>query len=193
MPWLPIYADTNDFRVIHDWLSSKRELAYLVSDGPRRWRAVAAIENFATNKICIWHVPSGPLPLIHSDPNSDVAWVTDPWRGWQELRSGADSNQPYFGAGHPGILWLNHLPFSRRSERGIGLSSFEWIGNHYGVIGNKADPTTESFWRSMRRWTQKQTKKIPRVGALDGAPAEVFAFPSAYRAFENGVERDSNA
>jgi len=192
MPWLPIYADSNDFRTIHDWLNASEELAFIVADGPQRWRAVSTVPSLATDRVCLWHVPSGPLPLLHAQPSREVSSITDPWSGWQELRAGADASRPYFGAGHPGIIWLNHRPISRRSQRGIGLSSYEWIGNHYRDIGNAADAATEVFWRSMRRWTQKHAKKIPRDGPIDGSRAEIFAFPSALAAFESGVERDAN-
>lgn len=192
MPWLPIYADANDFRAIHDWLNASEELAFIVSDGPQRWRAVGSVPALDSERICLWHVPSGPLPLLRPSSSRDVGSVTDPWSGWEELRAGADPSHPYFGAGHPGIIWLNHRPVSRRSPRGVGLSSYEWIGNHYRVIGKAADASTEAFWRSMRRWTQKHSRKIPRAGALDGPRAEIFAFPSALAAFESGVERDAN-
>jgi hypothetical protein len=74
----------------------------------------------------------------------------------------------------------------------MGLSSFEWIGNHYWAIGHKADASTEKFWRNMRRWAQKSTIKIPRSGPFDGPYAEVFAFPSAVAAFKDGTQRAGN-
>jgi hypothetical protein len=189
MPWLPIYADAVDFRVIHDWLNTSEELAFIVADGPRRWRAVPSIPILGSARVCLWHVPSGPLPLPHASPSRDVSSITDPWSGWEELRPGAIASRPYFGSGHPGIIWLNVRPVSRRSPQSIGLSSFEWIGNLNRVIGRAADPSTQAIWRSMRRWVQKRAKKIPRSGPLDGPGAEIFAFPSALAAFESGAGR----
>jgi len=112
MPWLPIYADFNDFRTIHDWLNASEELAFLVSDGPNRWRAVRTVPALDPDRVCLWHIPSGALPLLHSHPSLEVSSITDPWRGWQELRTGADASRPYFGAGHPGVIWLNFRPSS---------------------------------------------------------------------------------
>ena len=192
MPWLPIYADANDFPTILDWLNRTEDLAFIVSDGPNRWRAIDSIDAFDTNRYCLWHVPSGPLPLLHEKPSREVGSVIDPWDGWKELRVGADASQPFFGAGHPGVIWLNHRPVSQRSPSAIGLSSYEWVGNRYRVIGNGAAPSTEAFWRSIRRWTQKHAKKIPRKGSINGPRAEIFAFPSALAAIESGVERDIN-
>jgi hypothetical protein len=192
MPWLPIYADSNDFRVIHDWLNASEELAFIVADGPGRWRAVRSIPVLENDLICLWHVPSGPLPLLHASPSRKVSSITDPWSGWEELRTGVIRSTPYFGAGHPGIIWLNFHPVSQRSSQNIGLSSFEWVGNHYRIIGKSADPLTETLWRSLRRWVQKRAQRIPRSGPLDGPRAEIYALPSALAAFESGVGRDVN-
>lgn len=192
MPWLPLYADAHDFRTILDWLNATEELAFIVADGPHRWRAVHTIPSLESYRFCLWHVPSGPLPLLQAHPNRENGRVEDPWSGWQELRTGADASQPYFGAGHPGILWLNHRPVSLRFPRGIGLSGYEWIGNHYRAIGSPADASTEAFWRAMRRWTQKHARKIPRHGPLDGPRPEIYAFPSALAAIESGTDRDMN-
>ena len=105
MPWLPIYADSNDFRVIHDWLNASEELAFIVDDGPRRWRPVPSIPVLGSARVCLWHVPSGPRQLLHASPSRDVSRITDPWSGWVELCTGAIASTPYFGSGHPGIIW----------------------------------------------------------------------------------------
>ena len=192
MPWLPIYADSVDFEEVLGWLNTSEELAFIVTDGPGRWIAVPTIQAIESPRICLWHVPSGPLPLLHPQPSQAIGSISDPWAGWEELRAGADSSNPYFGAGHPGIIWLNVRPKSYRDPNAIGLSSFEWVGNHYSVIGRKADESTERLWRKMRRWAQKSAIKIPRSGALDGPNAEIFAFPSAIAAFKDGAQRTDN-
>ncbi len=192
MPWLPIYADKDDFEKILDWLNASDQIAFVVSDGPRRWRAIPRLDSLSSPRHCLWHVPSGPLPLVHSHPSQEVSLITSPQDGWEELRTGADPTTPFFGAGHPGVIWLNHRPVSLRVIGGIGLSSYEWIGNHYRIIGNAAEPVTEAFWKLLRKWTQKQSTKIPREGVLDGAKSEIFAFPSAYRAFQSGTPHDLN-
>ena len=192
MPWLPIYADSCDMERMCDWLNASEEVAFIVPCAPGRWRAVSSVPSFDSDRVCLWHVPSGPLPLLHPHPSKEVGAILDPWSGWQELRIGADPQRPYFGAGHPGVIWLNVRALSRRSAPGIGLSSFEWIGNRYRLIGNAAEASTEKFWRSLRRWVQKQCQKIPRYGPIDGPGAEIFTFPSAQAAFESGVGRDAN-
>src|SRR5689334_7347129 len=103
MSWLPIYADSNDFRDIHEWLNSCEELAFIVADGPQKWRAVNSIPELQPGRVCLWHVPSGPLPLVHPPPSRETSEIADPWGGWQELRAGADPGVPYFGPAHVGI------------------------------------------------------------------------------------------
>lgn len=192
MPWLPLYADEEDFRVVHDYLNQKEDVAFIASDGPRRWRAMHTIPRMDGVRICLWHVPSGRLPLLHPHPSKVVDFICDPWSGWMELRTGAESTCPYFGAGHPGIIWLNHRPTAQLVPNGIGLSSFEWIGNRYSLIGNPAPKATEKFWQSLRRWAKKSAVMIPREGAVDGPHPEIWAFPSALSAFRSGKGRDSN-
>ena len=192
MPCIPLYADEEDFRVIRDYLNQTEDIAFIVSDGSRQWRATQTIPRMDEARICLWHVPSGSLPLLHPLPSKTVDSISDPWSGWTELRTGADSSCPYFGAGHPGIIWLNQRPVSKRVSDGIGLSSFEWIGNHYSLIGRRAPAVTEKFWQRLRRWVKKSAVMIPRSGALDGVGAEAFAFPSALSAFWNGRGRDLN-
>jgi len=192
MPWIPIYADDTDFQVLHGWLNQNEEIAFVISDGPSRWRAVHTVPSIDSRRICLWHIPSGPLPLLHPHPSKRIDSITDPWSGWSGLRDGADKSCPYFGAGHPGVFWLNHWPHGRREPQNIGLSSFEWIGNRYSVIGSPAPEVTEKFWQRLRRWIKKMAIQIPRSGPVDGEHPEIWAFPSALAAFRNGCSRDSN-
>ncbi len=129
---------------------------------------------------------------VTQSPSKTVDFISDPWSGWTELRAGADGICPYFGPGHVGIIWLNQRPISRRVSDGVGLSSFEWIGNHYSLIGSRAPEVTEKFWQRLRRWAKKSAVRIPRSGPLDGAHPEIYAFPSALAGFRNGRDRDSN-
>ena len=192
MPWIPFYADEEDFRVIHDYLNQNEEVAFIVSDGPRRWSATHTIPSMDGVRVCLWHVPSGPLPLLHPHPSKTVDSISDSWSGWTELRTGADSTCPYFGAGHPGVIWLNHRPKAQRVPDGIGLSSFEWIGNRYSVIGSPAPKVTEKFWQRLRRWVKKSAVGIPRSGPVNGLHPEIWALSSALAAFRSGRSRDPN-
>jgi hypothetical protein len=191
MPWLPLYVDNADLQQLLSWLNSDEEIAFIVSDGPKRWKAVSSLDKFGRGCYCIWHLPSGPLPLLGLGTIKDSE-VPDPWAGWTELRTGADPDTPYFGAGHPGIIWLNARPTACRNPKAIGLSSFEWIGNRYRVLGRPAAETTEKWWQRLRKSVKKVSHRIPRVGPCDGPLPEIWAFPSAHVAILSGVPRDSN-
>ena len=192
MPWLPVYADEEDFRTVLDYLSQNDEIAFIIFDGKGRWRATHTIPQMDADRFCLWHIPSGSLPLLHPHPSKQIDSITDAWSGWSELRAGDDSSLPYFGAGHPGEIWLNHRPQGKRETQNIGLSSFEWIGNRYSLIGKPAPDVTERFWQKLRRWVKRTAAQTPRSGSVDGEHAEIWAFPSAMAAFCAGRGRDAN-
>jgi hypothetical protein len=189
MPWLPFYASEEDFDALRNHLNATDELAYLVACGPGQWKAVRSLESIKCGRHGLWHVPSGPLPLLHPGGKASSE-VADPFSGWSELRAGADPSTPYFGAGHPGVFWLNLQggATSRHGEPVIGLSSFEWVGNHYRIIGNAAAPQTEAAWKLLRRWVAKCASKVPRGGPSEKTPPEIWAFPGAEMQFAQGAK-----
>ncbi len=191
MPWLPIYATDQDLQNVFAFLNDEEEVAFLVSDGPGRWIAKKHLNYEGDTRYCIWHVPSGPLPLLRQNGQKE-GLIEDPWQGWKEERAGADHTKPYFGAGHPGIIWLDARAASMRKPNCIGLSSFEWIGNWYRIIGNAAPETTEKFWKRMGRRVKKGAARIPRSGPWDSANPEIWALPDALIKIKSGVERDDN-
>jgi hypothetical protein len=192
MPWLPLYLTETDASVLFELLAQDPEIAFLVPDGPRRWRAVKAIATKGIERVGLWHVPSGPLPLLPATNGDPIHRVQDPWLGWMEERTGANPNTPYFGAGHPGIVWLNLRTSGKDRGSYCGFSSFEWIGNHYKVIGNAAATSTEVWWKSLRRRVVKLSKKVPRQQLSSSSRPEIFAFPCAYDLLEAGGVADAN-
>lgn len=179
-----------------EWFNQAPEIAFIVSDGPQHWKAVPSVPNVADGDICMWHVPSGPLPLLtgprHNDP---IEQVVSPWEGWREKRPGADRSKPYFGAGHPGVMWLN-LRFVSRSiaekPGAIGMSGIQWIGNRYKMIGNAAKRETEQFWKRLHRFIVSNSTRIPRAGPINGPFPEIYAFKSALEEIQNGRARAAN-
>jgi hypothetical protein len=192
MPSIPFYASSEDSSAVVEHLNASADLAFLVSAGPRQWVAVKAIDSIRPGRHCLWHIASGPLPLVRTG-NQDDQVITDPFEPWTEARTGADSSTPYFGAGHPGVVWLNMRSeeLSRRGEAVVGLSSFEWIGNHYRIIGNAAQPQTETVWKGLRRWIGKIGIKVPRGGPAEVTSPEVWALPGAQKQFEKGLRGGS--
>ncbi len=194
MAWLPIYAAERDLPVLLSFLNASEEIAFVVSGGPGRWIAVKNLLSLTDGRYCLWHVPSGVLPLIRG-VGQPTGVIADPFQGWSEVRGGADSTQPYFGAGHSGVIWLNVHSAGKHWSSGkpqVGLSSFEWVGNHYKVIGSSAKPETESFWKNLRRWVQKHAVKVPRGGPQSPTLPEIWAFPGAQALFEIGMEGGNN-
>jgi len=211
-----MYLLEEDVAVLNGWLNQEDEIAFLVSHGQNKWIATRqhnicrdigaqkfgqdddfVIPNFVEYNL--WHVPSGPLPLLESnsgggklkfnkDDWNDDGRIPNPWSGWTEIRTGANSRIPYFGPGHPGII---HLEIKISATGEIPMSSFGWIGNHYKIIGNTADKTTEKFWSKLKRMVKKIGTQIPRNNSPEGKK-EIYAFPTAYKEIQNGRQCSLN-
>ena len=187
--WLPMYLHDTDVEVLVAHLDGDDELAWLAEVAPRRWIAQAVHPPLTRNQYGLWHVPSGPLPLVGKQ-GAEEGKVTSPWVGWVERRRGANPDVPYFGPGHPGAYWLNlRIGSDVGSDRTyIRLSSFEWIGNHYRMIGSPATKATELHWKALRRWVSRIATRIPREHDPAQRP-EIYAFPAALAAIEEGATR----
>ncbi len=162
------------------------DIALIVSDGERRWRATLDRSHSLDRRNALWHVASGPLPLLRNSRDLPASEVTNPWAGWTEERTGADATTPYFGPGHPGVFWLNLSVRGREPGSACGLSSFEWIGNRYSMIGSPAPAVTLKRWERLRRQIAKISRRVPRGGQGVSAPAEIWAFSAAYAQLEIG-------
>lgn len=199
MAWIPMYILDKDLDFLNDWLNQEEEIAFLITNGHKKWIAKEEhdiIADIGTQKFAeynMWHIPSGQLPLL--DPNkggeklkfgkddwNEDGKVDNPWLGWTENRTGANSRVPYFGAGHPGII---HLEVKLPYDTEIRMSNFGWIGNHYKIIGNGANELTEKFWNKLRRMIKKVATQIPRSNYPSGKK-EIYAFPTAYEEIKNG-------
>jgi|SRR5471030_351354 len=191
MPWLPFYACSQDTTQIEDFLNRSGDISMILTDGPGKWRAQRPII-WREGRTCLWHEPSGGLPLAPAAIDDSVGTIDDPWAGWDERRQGADATQPFFGPGHPGVIWLNAYARSDAHLNAVAMSSFEWTGNRYSTIGRPPADSTTRFWASLKRWIIRNSTKIPRSGPLDGEPAEIYAFPGAIAAFRAARPRDAN-
>src|SRR3990172_11497294 len=192
MPWIAMYLTTEDVDTLVLMLSKDKEVAFLVPTGPYQWRATLELMPPYPERVAVWHIRSGPLPLVGGEVDHADQPVPDPWAGWTERHTGHDPSTPYFGVGRPNVLWLNLRPKSPEDQHAFGLSSLEWIGNRYRAIGLTAKPETVRWWRLLRRRLTRIAKRVPR-GTLSAAlPPEVFAFPNAYRYLEVGCSGDPN-
>ncbi len=194
MAWLPFYASEKDSLTLLSHLNASEELAFVISNGPGKWIATNTLDALVDGRHCLWHIASGPLPVFRGAkvPSGEIA---NPFIGWSEEKPGADPATPYFGAGHPGVFWLNlHSRVSDRvsGESLVGLSSFEWIGNHYKSIGVAAGPETEKCWKRLALWIRTLTVRVPRGGPLQPTPPEIWAFSDAQALFAAGAGGGNN-
>jgi hypothetical protein len=191
MPWIPLYADAADLADVVRWFSDDEEIAFIVSAGPKRWIARHALEGVHFNRIALWHIPSGPLPLAPGRAWQREGWIEDPMRGWKERQAGLDPTIPFFGGGHPGIIWLDAETTGPEGEE-IGMSSFEWIGNRYRPEGLAAHPATERWWKRLKERIRSNAVQVPRLGPLDGPDPEIWALPGALSRLRSGAIRAIN-
>jgi hypothetical protein len=191
MPSIPLYADEADLAEVVRWFSDDEEIAFIVSAGPKHWIARHALEGVHFNRIALWHIPSGPLPLVPGRAWQRERWIEDPMRGWKERQTGLDPTVPFFGGGHPGIIWLNAETAGPNGEE-IGMSGFEWIGNRYRPEGLSARPPAEQWWRRLEERIRSNAVQVTRLGPLDGPDPEIWALPGALSRLRSGAIRAIN-
>jgi hypothetical protein len=142
----------------------------------------------------LWHIPSGEIPADCRDGQGRI--VKDPSRGGHlgAIRLTLEASPGKFqqlvpkpqGAGFDLKLFVN--------PSAIGRSGFTWYGNKFAPIGKAAHPSTDRWWRQLRRWVAKHGRQVTWSGPLLSPRSElkVWAFPSAYAAFEKGRPRSVN-
>jgi hypothetical protein len=188
MPSFEIYADDEDNQRILHILNVDSEVAFIVANGHRRWIARQTLDHVQDGNYCIWHVDSGPLPLIGAQREISGV-IENPWSGWTEERTGGDPSVPWFGDSPGQIFWNVRVPDVTYKNK-IGISAFSWIGNYWRPVGKPANPKTEKWWAKFRRMIKKiPSRLIPRIGPVDGPKPEIWALPSALSRIENGVVR----
>lgn len=96
MPWLPFYADEKDFHDILDRLNTDEEIAIIVANGKKCWIDKRGVETLTDGRYYLWHIPSGPLPLLFRKTGKiHTGRIDNPFEGWQERITGADSSIPF--------------------------------------------------------------------------------------------------
>jgi len=196
MPWLPFYCSQNDLPMLLGMLDD--DIAFIVPNGKNRWRAVAKFTPTDRCQTILWHVPSGSLPSGGMEKAKPDGYIDDPWTGWEEDRTSSfvlnipsqpkpgtfTPTEPLFGLLHPGVFRLTLRMSAHEPDSTCGISSFEWIGNQYSIIGRSAPEITNTRWKKLRRQVAKVAEKIPRGGLTSDAPPEIWAFPNALENLE---------
>jgi hypothetical protein len=130
--WIGFYVDEPDIELFRERLNADLEIAFILPEGPGRWRAVWQVDE-AQGQTMLWHVPGGPLPLLV--PSAQDILIEDPFAGWQELEPGRDRTVPYFGPGWPATLLLKLFPPGWRGlpRHYIPVSGLGWYGRMLGT------------------------------------------------------------
>lgn len=184
MPAISIYCMEEDRALLLNSLGG--DLAYIVPDGDKRWKAVKSFSPEDGSRTALWHVDGTPLSLFSADDDIPEKPIVNPWEGWEEELTGADPTTPYFGAGHPSVFWLNLNITGHEDNSECGLTTIEWVGKRYAIIGNGPSQETVQKWTSLKRKISKSTKKIPLGGKRSTTRPEVFAFPYAFEHVQTG-------
>lgn len=182
MPWLPFYCAPNDLSSLLGLLGD--DIAFIVPDGNRRWRAAREFIPEEGSRTALWHIPSGPLAQLgklymkpggipDAEPNAPVE---DPWAGWAELRSGAEPAVPFFGDRDAGVFRLSLQFTGKEPGSKCGVSSFGWTGNRYP---DGVPRVTRNRWATLRRHMAKVAQKVPIGGFSTGYPPVMWALPHA--------------
>ena len=212
MPWLPMYLVDKDVGQLCRLLDEDPDVALIRPDepgrGPGRWKADGRVPKLSDGEYGLWHVPSGPIKLEPRDVKAKARTVKDPFAGWREIDKPVERGVPWLGPGPTGVVWLSirrkagtaresFSPMTGRSwsapaNEVIGLSSFNWIGNYYAVIGSRPAASTERWWKALRRAVAKLADPIPTSGPITGRPKDVWAFPAALAQIRQGRRRADN-
>jgi len=183
--WLPLYMLEEDVPLLHERLNSDPEIAFIVRDGPERWRAVWQVDDIRGTTM-LWHVPGGPLPLLR--PDGPDTLIEDPFAGWRELNPGLDDSVPYFGPySFVSILMRIWVPsWNGLPKDYIDISSFSWPA----LRGPPPYPeSTRRWWKRLRAFVGRHARRVRRWEPLYGPDADIWAMPAALRALEAGMER----
>ena len=136
MPWLPLFLDENDAHRLFQWLNAHNDIAFIMPDGPKRWKAAPAVPPLANGKYTLWNRAGGSLiitgnegvPRPVSNPAAGWAgrevspWLTDPGLTQTPLLFDLD-------------LFARHRPYSYQERK-----QFERHGQHMIAELKKAFP-----------------------------------------------------
>ncbi|HYO56735.1 hypothetical protein [Archangium sp.] len=185
---LPLYMLEEDVPLLHEQLNSDPEIAFILRDGPERWRAVWQVEDIR-GKMMLWHVPGGPLPLRHYQ--GEATLIEDPFAGWHEERPGLDNSVPNFGAGcQVNLLMRIWVPgWNGLPKDFVDISTFSWSALR---VTRSPPESTRRWWKRFRTFVSRHARLVTRWGPLDGPRADIWAMPAALRALQTGMERAEN-
>jgi hypothetical protein len=194
MPSILFYTLETELRAIVDHLDEDPEIAFVIENGARRWKAVDRMPRITPGHHALWHVPSGAPPLLDRAHDEDAApRIADPFAGWEEKLPSANAQKPFFGS-YPGIIWLHVSANAVSASPVVPMNAFDWIGDRYRSIGHGAVPSTRKWWRRLQTWIKSRSQIVPRgsLRASPPVPVDVAAFPAALAKLQSGASGEMN-
>lgn len=188
MPSILFYALDPDLQTVADRLNDDPDVAFVVADGPRRWRAVDRVPRIGAGCHALWLKPGGALPLVGRAVGDPEEPIVNPEAGWEERLPSAIPGRPFFGS-HPAVVWLD-VPAGDGGT--IPMSAVGWIGDRYRAIGVGATPAAAKWWKHLQRWFRGRTTVVARGGLHGTGPVDVNAFPGAMEQLKSGVPGEFN-
>jgi len=187
MRWMHFYASTADLPLVQDTVAADADLALLASEKGNWWKATLDVTLAGDGRYALWHVPTGPLPLMPGDGGDATAMIDDPFGGWRQLRFSDLDGRPFFDSS-PGVLWLDLHTKAKQPGCNLGMSSIDWIGNRFWALGRTAPEVTKKRWNKLRRDFSRLGPRVPRGGINEEGKPEVIALPGALEMLREGVK-----
>lgn len=190
MPSLAIYMYWADCDAVLDLLNSDEEIAFILATRLNYWQAFNRLEKLPVQNVSLWHIPSGPIPVIAHD-DADVL-IKDPWTGWAGVPVRGDLDTPMLiGAAQPGVVrsTINHNSDGPLDI--LRVSYFSWSGNNANARkGWPVSPQTERWWNRFRRKITSMATAVPAGGLGSDSRERVFALPCALEALQRGIKAE---
>jgi hypothetical protein len=189
-----MYLDVPDLPLLEDFLNSESEIMIIARFENSKYVSMKPAKLQPNSHYTLWHLPSGNIPQNCLDAQGNI--VNDPWTKrhlgaiYLRLEICPGKYQTFVPRSSG-----NGLEFATSdNSSAIGRSSFEWVGNRFSVIGKKAHPSTNRWWKYLRRWVSRNAQKIASYGVLHNRESglEVWTFPAAYSAISAGRPRNVN-
>jgi hypothetical protein len=190
MPSLAIYMYWADCDAVLDLLNSDEEIAFIIATRPNYWQAFRRLDKLPIQKVSLWHIPSGPLPVKAAD--GEPVLIKDPWTGWAGVSVRGDLDSPMLiGGGQPGVVRFTANHNADGPLDVLRVSYLEWYGNSENArLGWPVSPATERWWNRFRKKVKSMASDVPAGGLSSESGERVLALPCALEALQRGIKAE---
>ena len=155
------------------------------------WKAVDQLESIEPKEFCIWHTGSGRLTVPSRRRGVPDKEIVDPYSGWTQ-RYEEFLERPWFGGNLPGPYSFMFKEAGTEESGSLGLSGFNWIGDHFRAVGCPADPLAKKWWQRLKRFVRANATAIPWPYPDGHGRLRAYAFPDAHEQILAGRPLDVN-